>query len=1651
MIRRASASVEANEDELTQQSGRGVIAGLTDADDGLSGPLPDAVRLASEAVALCGDDVTLARLVQRYWRYAPDEDLVGLSPAAMVDATRAHRELAEQRVTGELKLDIAPSPDGEKTLVTIVTDDMPFLVDTVKSALNARNLDVDLLMHPLIVVRREPLGRLIEVLVDIEPVDAAPASLGASEMLESWIHLEIARVRDADEVEELRRVLVNALTDVRDAVDDWSKMRAKALEIADELTSAHLPVPDKDIDDGIELLRWLGDDQFTFLGYREYRLATDEHGDTIIAAVLGTGLGILRADQHKPRHLGDMSQEAQDALLEKRLLIITKANSRSTVHRSVYLDYIGIKTFDSAGNVTGEKRFLGLFSSAAYLHSVKNLPVVKRKVAAVLERSELSPRSHSGKDLMAILEDYPRDDMFQIRTDELFDTVMGVLRLAGRRQLRLFLRKDLYGRFISCLVYLPRDRFNTANRLAVQGILLRELNGIGVDFTTRVGESPLARIHFIVRTDPSSPPPAIDIEAIQEQLVVATRNWDDDFRLLLERKVGDEQAKALYTRYVHALPEAYKDTHLPGEAAMDLAKLELLEEPNQLEMHVYRRRLDERDIRFKVYRYGEPMMLSTVLPVLHSLGVRVTDERPYEIARTDGMIYVYDFGLVLPEGARELADIRPHLENAFAATWRGESETDGFNELVVRAGLTWRQVVVLRAYAKYLRQAGTVFAQESMEATFIAYPGLAALLVALFETRFSPALDLAEEDRSMQSKELVAAIGRQLDEVASLDQDRILRSYLALIQATLRTSFFQRGDDARPKTYVSFKLDPQAIPDLPAPRPQFEIFVYSPRFEGVHLRFGPIARGGLRWSDRRDDFRTEVLGLVKAQMVKNAVIVPVGAKGGFVLKQAPSPGDRDAYQAEGIACYKLFISALLDITDNLVSGKVIPPGEVVRHDADDPYLVVAADKGTATFSDIANQISIDYGFWMGDAFASGGSAGYDHKGMGITARGAWESVKRHFRDMDVDTQSQDFTVVGVGDMSGDVFGNGMLLSPHIRLVAAFDHRHIFIDPDPDAATSFVERRRLFNLPRSAWSDYDTALISTGGGVFPRGLKSIPISPEAAAALGIEAGVTSLAPNDLMRAILLAPVDLLWNGGIGTYVKASTESHVEVGDKANDGIRVNGKQLRCKVVGEGGNLGLTQKGRIEYALQGGPGSRGGRISTDFIDNSAGVDCSDHEVNIKILLGGAVSDGELSMPDRDALLAEMTDEVGALVLRDNYEQASTLGNSMAQARPLLPVHRRLMYDLERRGRLDRALEFLPGDDELAVRGEAGRGLTQPEFAVLLAYVKIDLEAEIISSSLPDDPWTADVLAGYFPTPLRERYASRMAEHRLHRDIITTVLVNDVVNHGGVTFVYRTMEETGASAADVIRAYVIVREVYGLRELWTAVEALDRDSNVPTAAQTAVYLESRRLMDRAMRWLLSSRRSPLDVPAEIARLRPGVAALLPRLDTLFRGNERESLRLHAQAIVRLGIPSDLADWATRVMYGFGLLDVVTVAESTGHDLTEVAGVYFALSERFRADTLLSSISELPRDDRWQTLARMALRYDLYAALAGLTAEVLASTPGGGEPEDRVAQWERANEDSIARTRRSMAEFEDSRADLAALSVLLRQIRTLVRTSSS
>jgi glutamate dehydrogenase len=1604
-----------------------------------------------ELLASAAQDPDTERLLRSYWRMVPADEVGDRKPDDLLTALTSHRDLAAIRRPGEARLRVStPDPASESwagrhTLVELVTDDMPFLVDSITAELTRRDLGVHLLIHPQLVVRRTADGSLAEVRVDVDPEHAGPG-----ELVESWMHIEVDRTSDDTALAALRGGLEQVLRDVRLAVEDWRAMREAAISLAADLAETPLPVRPEDVEDARELLCWLADDHFTFLGYREYRLTG---GGEVLEAIPSSGLGILRDAPARPRTFASMAEKARAKALEQRLLVITKANTKATVHRSAYLDYIGVKSFDAEGRVTGERRFLGLFSEAAYLESVRKLPVVRRKVAEVVAASGLSARSHSGKDLLSVLETYPRDELFQSTSEELTHIGMGVLRLIGRRQLRLFLRRDAYGRFISCLVYLPRDRYATDVRLRMQRILTEELNAVGVEYTTRVTESVLARVHFIVRTDPANPPEGIDVAALQDRLTEVARSWDDDLVGAVTDAVGEEQARPLLDRYAGGFPEAYKERHTAAAAADDIAQLEMLEDPADLGTHLYHRDTAAgHELRFTVSRLHEPMLLSDVLPVLQSLGVRVVDEFPYRIERDGGpgrggdVAWVYDFGLDAA-AATDLERVHGAVENAFAAAWRGDSEVDGLNALVLAAGLTWQQVVVLRAYAKYLRQAGTIYSNQLIESTLAGNPGIARRLVELFEVRFDPGRGGSWEDRLGLTDALVEKIEADLDAVASLDADRILRSLLAMVLATLRTNRYRRGTDGRPKTYLALKIDPGAVPDLPRPRPRYEIFVYSPRFEGVHLRFGAVARGGLRWSDRRDDFRTEILGLVKAQMVKNSVIVPVGAKGGFVLKRPPA--DRDEFRAEGVACYTMFISALLDVTDNIRTtpegSEIVPPPGVVRHDSDDAYLVVAADKGTATFSDIANGVARQYGHWLGDAFASGGSVGYDHKGMGITARGAWESVKRHFRERGLDTQRDDFTVVGIGDMSGDVFGNGMLLSEHIRLVAAFDHRHIFLDPEPEAAATFAERRRLFAVPRSSWADYDASLISAGGGVWPRTAKSVPVSPQVRRALGIEDPyVTSLSPAELIRRILTAPVDLLWNGGIGTYVKATAETHSDVGDKTNDPVRVNGAELRAAVVGEGGNLGLTQRGRIEYALG------GGRINTDAIDNSAGVDTSDHEVNIKILVDRAVTAGELAAEDRNPLLAQMTDEVGALVLTDNYEQNIALGNARSQAERLITVHARLIRELERSGRLDRAIEFLPSDKVIAERAAAGRGLTSPELSVLLAYVKISLEAEVLASELPDEPRCRDILSDYFPTALRSRFRDQMAAHPLRREIVTTQVVNDTVNRGGSTFVFRAMEETGATAVDVMRAYLVVREVFGLPAMWAEIEALD--NQVPTAAQTSLFMELRRLLDRAVRWLVQNRRSPIDVTGEIVRLGPGVAELLPEVGALFCGAEAEALDAHVEDLVAVGVPRDLGRRIAEMLYGFGLLDVVEVATRTGRPLAEVAPVYYRLSERFRVDVLLDRISALPRDDRWQSLARMALRYDLYAALSELTAEVLAGTEPGGGPAERVDAWMAANASSIAQAQQNVEEFRaDAKADLATLSVILRQVRTMVRASAA
>ena len=1604
----------------------------------------------------------------QYFRHVALDDLALPAARDLAGLADSHRRLAASRPRGFAAVRVFTpevAADGWSvghTVIEIVTDDSPFLVDSVNAELARADRGIHLVIHPQLVVRRDITGRLLEVLDSPEPGEARDG-LPPDAVAESWIHVEIDRETGAGELAGLADSLRRVLDDVRVTVEDWPRMEAAARDVIAQLeASPPVGVDEAEVAEARQLMAWLVDGHFTFIGYREYDLREEAEGLRLTTRP-GTGLGVLRSDPPLAQGPVRLTRTAAARALDHTLLVLTKANSLSTVHRSAYLDYLGVKTFDAVGNVVGERRFLGLFASSAYTDSVIRVPVLRRKVAEVLHRSGFSPESHSGKDLRQILETFPRDELFEISVDDLYNTVIGVMQLQERRRTRLFMRTDEFGRFVACLVYLPRERYTTLVRRRLEQILVDAFGAANVDYRTRVSESVLARLYFVVRMPAGVDVPEVDAAELERRLAAATRSWDEDLADELRAELGEERAAHLLRQWAGGLPEEYKAGFDARRAVADLRRVDLLDADDpeaQLQSLSDPERLSAAgagglgERRFTLYR-NRPLSLSAVLPYLANFGLEVVDERPYRLLRADGRaVYVYDFGLRSalpaaagvpgrPERSALLAPVAGDMFcEAFAAAWRGETESDGFDRLGLAARLNWRQVGVLRAYAKYLRQAGTTFSQEYVEESLTTQPGISALLVQLFETRFGPESvadgGVPGEARQAACDAIEKLIMDGLDDVASLDHDRILRSLLSLVLATVRTNFWRRG-----RRSLAFKIDPHRVSGLPEPRPAHEIFVYSPRVEGVHLRFGAVARGGLRWSDRREDYRTEVLGLVKAQMVKNAVIVPTGAKGGFLAKRLPDPAaDRDAWLAEGREAYVVFVSGLLDLTDNLDERqRVVPPEQVVRWDADDTYLVVAADKGTATFSDLANEVAKGYGFWLGDAFASGGSHGYDHKAMGITARGAWESVRRHFRELGRDVQTEPTTVVGIGDMSGDVFGNGMLLSQSLELVAAFDHRHLFLDPDPDPAVSFAERQRLFRLPRSSWADYDPARISEGGGVHPRTAKSVPVSEPVRRRLGLPQGVESLTPVELMRAILTAPVDLLWNGGIGTYVKASTETHADVGDRANDAIRVNGDQLRARVIGEGGNLGLTQLGRVQAALG------GVRVNTDAIDNSAGVDCSDHEVNIKILLDGIVRSGNLDPGRRNELLVAMTDDVSSLVLRDNYEQNVLLGNARRQSRNMLGVHRRFIRALEKRGALNRALEYIPDEPALARRAEAGLGLTSPEFSVLVAHAKLTLTESIVNSPLPDEPYLEGTLRSYFPEQLVARYADRLSGHPLRRQIITTCLVNDMVNRGGITFAYRAADETAASEEQVARAYIVCRQIFDLHGYVTAIEALD--NVLPTATQTTLYLEFRRLLDRSVRWFLQSRPGRIAITAELDRFGPVVAQLGPLLPELVVGAQARTLRADTEHLLGLGVPEPLAVWGASLLLRFTLLDITELAAATSADPVEVARLYLAVSERFRVEPLLDRITRLGRGDRWQTLARAALRYDLYAAAEALTAAVLAATPEG-PPEERIDAWARTNPSGLARTSATLDEIlRLDQADLASLSVALRTLRGIVRVT--
>ncbi|TDP38408.1 NAD-glutamate dehydrogenase [Nocardia ignorata] len=1594
----------------------------------------------------------LATLEEAYFRHVDAGD-VDFPITGITQIFRHHMELAARRQPGKALVEVHHPDDGSGmgAAVQVVTDDMPLLVESITAALGRMQVSVSELIHPIFEVTRDADGTL---------VGAAPHEVdgnGAEGLAESWMHLQLHPSTEQAQLDEIERTLPEVLADVRQVIDDTEAMVAAQSSLADHLdrtaAAGTAPFPSIDLADCAQLLRWLAAGNFTLLGYTRYQRAT-ENGHTVSTRVPGTSLGVLRpdigTDFQVPINGGD-----------RPLLMLTQGLVRATVHRSVYPYFIGVADVDDAGAVVGVHLFIGVFTVSAVHENVLDIPVINRRVRTAIEAAGFDKDSFSGQAMLEVIESFPRTELFSADTATMRRTAVAVLGVGLRRQVRLFLRCDTYGRFVACMVYLPRDRYTTAVRLEMQSILVRELGGVDIDYSARVSESELASVYFTVMLPAEAAGqdgPDTSEEnrrRLQSLLNAASHSWDD--------RIGDEVASstvldpAVVSRYSKALPESYKEDFAPARALADIARLEQLSEGG-IDQHLYRRpEAAPGSWRFSLYIAGRGVSLSQVLPVLQSLGVEVVDERPYQLELDGGTErWIYDFGLqARPELLRNALDgdldaellehpgqadgLRARFTEAFEAVWYDRAEADGLNELVLRAGLPWRSVAILRAYAKYLQQAGFPYSQVNIARVLLAHPEVARDFVALFAARFDPDTVSAEH-----AAELETRVRAGIDEVVSMDADRILRAILGLIKATLRTNNYVVDADGAPRGYLSLKVEPREIAELPKPRPQFEIFVYSPRVEGVHLRFGSVARGGLRWSDRLEDFRTEILGLVKAQAVKNAVIVPVGAKGGFVVKRPPAAtgdpaADRQASIAEGIDCYRTFISGLLDVTDNvdLATGAVLPPERVVRRDGDDTYLVVAADKGTASFSDIANDVAERYGFWLGDAFASGGSAGYDHKAMGITAKGAWESVKRHFREMGIDTQSQDFTVVGVGDMSGDVFGNGMLLSRHIRLVAAFDHRHIFLDPNPDAATSYAERERLFALPRSSWADYDRSLISAGGGVFERTVKSVPISPQARAALGLPDAVQALSPPELVRAILLAPVQLLWNGGIGTYVKASTETNAEVGDKSNDAVRVNGDQLRVKVIGEGGNLGATALGRIEFCRA------GGKMNTDALDNSAGVDCSDHEVNIKVLLDGVVSAGALAPQDRNPLLASMTDEVARMVLQDNVDQNFLIGIARTDAPQMASVHARVISDLEQRRGLDRELEALPSETELQQREAEGVGLTSPELANLLAHVKLGLKADLLDTDLPDSAAFAGRLPLYFPTPLRERFGAEIKKHRLRREIVTTMLVNEVVDYGGITYAHRLNEEVGATTSDTVRAFAAATAIFQLHDVWSRI----RSADAPASVCDLLELESKRTLDRASRWLLSNRPQPVAVGAEINRYHRRVQELAPQVPGWLRGHHVTSLTQGAAELIARGAPTELATEVFGLLGLFPLLDVVDIADITDRDGAEVGALYYALNEHLKIDWLLEAVSHLERGDRWHALARLALRDDMYGSLRSLTLDVLSAGDPEETPDEKIAYWESKNQSRLGRARAALSElFESGTHDLATLSVAARQVRSMV-----
>jgi len=1547
------------------------------------------------------------------------------------------------RVTGKTKIRISnPEADsgsrlGSVTVIEIINDDMPFLLDSALGVLNDNGIGIELVLHPILAVERDAGGKLIGVRDSASPQAAGMAR-------ESFIYFHVGRLNDEEQIASLKDELLDVFADTQQVVHDWHPMKDALSALVQRYRSTPPPVAKDELDESIAFLEWLLAGHFTFIGLREFRLQGSGSSRRLEPAD-DEGLGLLsRSRNGGQREDGDLEHvtpEVLEWLSGPDLLIITKANTRSTVHRRAYLDYVGVKIFTEKGELAGEMRIVGLFTSTAYTSSSRSIPIIRRKVAQVFERSHLDEASHSGKALLHILETFPRDELLQADLDSLEEIATGILQLEERPRTRIFARRDKFNRFVSALVYIPRDRFNSDVRIRIGELLAEAYHGHVSSFSPSFPIGALVRVHFIITCDGHSVanPNLAELEAHAVEIV---RTWDDRLVDALNQQMDASSARQLLGRYRSGFAPGYRDLYPAARAVEDIRRIETLKDSGDIALSLYRETRDaEHTIRLKIYHLGNPIPLSDRLPILSNMGFRSINERTFRVERAGAETAVlHEVRLqTMDNSPVDLDALGQKLADGFLAVWEGRAEDDGYNGLILKEGLEWRDAALLRALGKYLWQAVATFSSGYMAATLNKHSALAGKLLRLFQIRFDPALhpddgcgraDQPEVDR------LMAEIDRALAEVPSLDEDRIIRRFANLIQAITRTNFFQLDEHGKPRHTISFKIDSRRVDGLPEPKPFAEIFVYAPDMEGVHLRGGRIARGGIRWSDRPADFRTEVLGLVKAQNVKNAVIVPVGAKGGFVCKKMPTDASREQIQAEGIRCYRLLISSMLDLTDNITAHGVVHPPRTVRHDDPDPYLVVAADKGTATFSDIANSISEERGFWLGDAFASGGSAGYDHKKMGITARGGWEAVKRHFREMDIDIQSQPFTVIGVGDMSGDVFGNGMLLSRKIRLLAAFDHRDIFIDPNPDPETSWQERARLFALPRSSWQDYSRELISDGGGVFSRQAKSIPLTPQMQELTGIAAG--SASPQEVIRALLRAEVDLIWFGGIGTYIRASDESDAAVGDRANDAIRVAAQEVRAKVIGEGANLGVTQLGRIEFAL------KGGRINTDAVDNSAGVNSSDLEVNIKIATGPAEMAGKISREERNRLLAEMTDEVAAHVLVNNYRQTLCLTVAQQHSAEELAFYQRMMQTLERKGLLNRALEFLPDERQLRTRQSQGTGLTRPELAVLMAYAKLVLFDDILDSPLPDDAYLARELEAYFPRQLNQRFPEEVRSHRLRREIIATALANSVINDGGPAFVSRLQDEVGTSPETLVAAYVVARDSFGFTALNHLVDSLD--NRIPSALQINLYRELQQLLRLQTMWFLRNEQGHPQLEALIEQYRSGIEKVAAALHSALPEATKADWDHYIRQLVAEGVPEETAIRLCQARYLYRGADIVAVAQRAEAPIADVTRTFFLVGHELHIDDLIKAVAGLHVSDYYDRLAINHTVAAIFATHRDLVTDVLGRHGAKGWPE-----WQKRHADAIGRTVGLISEMlSTGNLTLARLSVTASHLQELQKSDA-